>query len=144
MNVLLPKYEEPPGWIPISERSGNLNYDNRITQFMPRLIYIKKSHPDEPVVFLLYFLFCLIIYYLKLGFNLRGGLHQFSNIFVSKVYTGTLAYKNGLNEADQLISVNGVDFRTISHNEAVKLFKEFNEFLIVAKYSPYGNLYSLF
>ncbi|RNA02596.1 PDZ domain-containing 11 [Brachionus plicatilis] len=120
MNVLLPKYEEPPPWIPPSERAGSPNYDNRITQFMPRLIYIKKSHPDEP-----------------LGFNLRGGLLQFSNIFVSKVYAGTLAYKNGLNEADQLISVNGVDFRTISHNEAVKLFKEFSEFLIVAKYSPY-------
>ena len=59
MNVLLPKYEEPPGWIPACERSGNPSYDNRITKFMPRLIYIKKSHPDEPVdnffVFIFFF-----------------------------------------------------------------------------------------
>lgn len=55
-----------------------------------------------------------------------------------------MAYKNGLNEADQLISVNGVDFRTISHNEAVRLFKEFNEFLIVAKYSPHGMFQAIF
>jgi hypothetical protein len=54
-----------------------------------------------------------------------------------------LAYRYGLNEGDQLISVNGVDFRTINHFEAVKLFKESIEFLIVAKYSPYGN-FSLF
>lgn len=56
-------------------------------------------------------------------------------------FKGTLAYRYGLNEGDQLISVNGVDFRTINHFEAVKLFKESIEFLIVAKYSPYGNLF---
>ncbi len=64
----------------------------------------------------------------------------FSNIFVSKVYPNTLAYKHGLNEGDQIVSVNGIDFRTINHYEAVKIFKECDEFLIVAKYSPYGNL----
>ncbi len=89
---------------------------------MPRLIYIKKSHLDE-----------------SLGFNIRGGTSTYSNIFVSKVYPGSLAYKFGLNEADQLVSVNGVDFRTINHFEAVKLLKDSLEFLIVAKYSPYGN-----
>ena len=38
----------------------------------------------------------------------------------------------------QLISVNGIDFRIIDHYEAVKLLKESNEFLIVAKFSPFG------
>jgi hypothetical protein len=40
----------------------------------------------------------------------------------------------------QLISVNGVDFRTINHFEAVKLLKESLEYLIVAKYSVHGEL----
>jgi C-terminal processing protease CtpA/Prc len=74
-----------------------------------------------------------------LGFNIRGGTQKYSSIFVSKVYPGTLAYRHGLNEGDQLISVNGVDFRTINHFEAVKLFKECSEFLIVAKKSSYGS-----
>ncbi len=53
---------------------------------MPRLIYLKKKHIDE-----------------SLGFNVRGGTVNYSNIFVSKVYQGSLAYKFGLNEADQVI-----------------------------------------
>jgi len=76
----------------------------------------------------------------QLGFNIRGGANNNSNIFVSKVYPGSLAYKYGLNEADQLVSVNGVDFRTINHFEAVRLLKESLEYLIVAKYSIYGIL----
>lgn len=67
------------------KRKGDPNYDNRLTLFMPRLIYIKKSHLDE-----------------SLGFNIRGGTTTYSNIFVSKVYPGSLAYKFGLNEADQV------------------------------------------
>jgi hypothetical protein len=35
--------------------------------------------------------------------------------------------------------VNGIDCRRINHFEAVKFFKESDEFLIVAKYSPNGN-----
>ena len=144
MNISLPKYQEPPPWIPMPLRNGNPNYDNKLTMFMPRLIYIKKSYIDESVsltTFSLLFLSSIMIWnLLKLGFNIRGGTQQFSNIFVSKVYGDTLASKYGLNEADQLISVNGVDFRTINNFEAVKLFKECSEFLIVAKYSPYGNL----
>lgn len=75
-----------------------------------------------------------------MGFNIRGGANNNSNIFVSKVYPGSLAYKFGLNEADQLVSVNGIDFRTINHFEAVRLLKESLEYLIVAKYSIYGIL----
>ena len=44
----------------------------------------------------------------------------------------------------KLISVNGIDFRIIDHYEAVKLLKEANEFLIVAKFSPYGELFRFF
>ena len=40
----------------------------------------------------------------------------------------------------KLVSVNGVDFRIISHFDAVRMFKENSEFLIVAKYSPYGKI----
>lgn len=76
MNIILPKYENPPPWIPANlvirsiqqnktimktidficvfnnndlKRKGNPDYDNRLTQFMPRLIYIKKAYPDESV-----------------------------------------------------------------------------------------------
>ena len=99
----------------------------------------------------------------QLGFNIRGGINEFANIFVSKIYPKTLAYQCGLNEGDQvavtltldclldldpnhlvpflkLVSVNGVDFRIISHFDAVRMFKENSEFLIVAKYSPYGKI----
>ena len=31
------------------QRKGNPNYDNKLTNFMPRLIYIKKSFIDESV-----------------------------------------------------------------------------------------------
>ena len=31
------------------KRNGNPNYDNKLTMFMPRLIYIKKAHADESV-----------------------------------------------------------------------------------------------
>lgn len=105
----------------------------------------------------------MFIYYIslfKLGFNIKGGTNNNPYIFVSKVYNDTIAYKCGIHEGDQvlftylrinhinllifqhilkLISVNGVDFRIIDHFEAVKLLKESTEFLIVAKFSPYGN-----
>ena len=69
MNVLLPKYEDPPAYIPPRmvndylvkwmniynilklKRKGNPSYDNRLTLFMPRLIYIKKSSLEESVSF---------------------------------------------------------------------------------------------
>jgi hypothetical protein len=41
-------------------------------------------------------------FYLKLGFNIRGGSQQLSNIFVSKTFPTTLAYKCGLNEGDMV------------------------------------------
>jgi hypothetical protein len=33
------------------KRKGNPSYDNRLTLFMPRLIYIKKSSLEESVSF---------------------------------------------------------------------------------------------
>ena len=69
MNVLLPQYEDPPAYIPPRmvndnlvkwmniykilklKRKGNPSYDNRLTLFMPRLIYIKKSSLEESVSF---------------------------------------------------------------------------------------------
>lgn len=43
-----------------------------------------------------------IICFIKLGFNIRGGILPQSSIFVSKVYPASLAYNTGLNEADQV------------------------------------------
>uniref|UniRef100_A0A8C5RWX1 Uncharacterized protein n=1 Tax=Laticauda laticaudata TaxID=8630 RepID=A0A8C5RWX1_LATLA len=40
--VFLPPYENPPTWIPPHERIYHSDYNNELTQFLPRTIILKK------------------------------------------------------------------------------------------------------
>uniref|UniRef100_A0A8B9MZU2 PDZ domain containing 11 n=1 Tax=Accipiter nisus TaxID=211598 RepID=A0A8B9MZU2_9AVES len=40
--VFLPPYESPPAWVPPHERVYHPDYNNELTQFLPRTIVLKK------------------------------------------------------------------------------------------------------
>lgn len=40
--VFLPAYENPPAWIPPHERVYHPDYNNELTQFLPRIVTLKK------------------------------------------------------------------------------------------------------
>ncbi|KAE8583856.1 hypothetical protein XENTR_v10020711 [Xenopus tropicalis] len=65
--VFLPPYENPPAWIPPQERVYNPDYNNELTNFLPRTILLKKPPGAQ------------------LGFNIRGGKASQLGIFISKV-----------------------------------------------------------
>ncbi|KAK2156209.1 hypothetical protein LSH36_219g03059 [Paralvinella palmiformis] len=58
-----------------------------------------------------------------LGFSIRGGAEHGIGIYVSYVDTGSVAERQGLEPGDQIISVNGLSFRKITHKEAAKIVK---------------------
>nr|XP_014335282.1 PREDICTED: PDZ domain-containing protein 11 isoform X2 [Bos mutus] len=65
--VFLPAYENPPAWIPPHERVYHPDYNNELTQFLPRIVTLKKPPGAQ------------------LGFNIRGGKASQLGIFISKV-----------------------------------------------------------
>ncbi|KAM9227153.1 PDZ domain-containing protein 11 isoform 1-T1 [Leptosomus discolor] len=65
--VFLPPYESPPAWVPPHERVYHPDYNNELTQFLPRTIVLKKPPGAQ------------------LGFNIRGGKASQLGIFISKV-----------------------------------------------------------
>ncbi|KAL4695394.1 hypothetical protein H8959_000489 [Pygathrix nigripes] len=73
--VFLPAYENPPAWIPPHERVHHPDYNNELTQFLPRTITLKKPPGAQ------------------LGFNIRGGKASQLGIFISKII---IAKKRGL------------------------------------------------
>jgi hypothetical protein len=56
-----------------------------------------------------------------LGFSIRGGLEHGIGIYVSYVEVDSLADRQGLVPGDQILSVNGVSFMKLSHEEAAKV-----------------------
>uniref|UniRef100_A0A2K6G5B5 PDZ domain containing 11 n=2 Tax=Lemuriformes TaxID=376915 RepID=A0A2K6G5B5_PROCO len=64
--VFLPAYENPPAWIPPHERVYHPDYNNELTQFLPRIVTLKKPPGAQ------------------LGFNIRGGKASQLGIFISK------------------------------------------------------------
>uniref|UniRef100_A0AAX7SF25 PDZ domain-containing protein n=1 Tax=Astatotilapia calliptera TaxID=8154 RepID=A0AAX7SF25_ASTCA len=96
--VFLPSYENPPAWIPPQERVHHPDYNNELTQFLPRTIVLKKPPGAQ------------------LGFNIRGGKASQLGIFISKVVPDSDAHRAGLQEGDQVLSVNDVDFQDIEHS----------------------------
>ncbi|KAM9833093.1 PDZ domain-containing protein 11 isoform 1-T1 [Syngnathus typhle] len=96
--VFLPSYENPPAWIPPQERIRHPDYNNELTQFLPRTVVLKKPPGAQ------------------LGFNIRGGKASQLGIFISKVVPDSDAHRAGLQEGDQVLSVNEVDFQDIEHS----------------------------
>ncbi|XP_041428480.1 PDZ domain-containing protein 11 isoform X2 [Xenopus laevis] len=118
--VFLPPYENPPAWIPPQERVYNPDYNNELTHFLPRTILLKKPSGAQ------------------LGFNIRGGKASQLGIFISKVIPDSDAHKAGLQEGDQVLTVNNVDFQDIEHSKAVEILKTAREIFMQVRYFPYS------
>ncbi|XP_008710487.1 PDZ domain-containing protein 11 isoform X1 [Ursus maritimus] len=99
--VFLPAYENPPAWIPPHERVYHPDYNNELTQFLPRIVTLKKPPGAQ------------------LGFNIRGGKASQLGIFISKVIPDSDAHRAGLQEGDQVLAVNDVDFQDIEHSKII-------------------------
>ncbi|XP_006265368.2 PDZ domain-containing protein 11 isoform X2 [Alligator mississippiensis] len=118
--VFLPPYESPPAWIPPHERIYHPDYNNELTQFLPRTIVLKKPPGAQ------------------LGFNIRGGKASQLGIFISKVIPDSDAHRAGLQEGDQVLSVNDVDFQDIEHSKAVEILKTAREITMRVRFFPYN------
>ncbi|XP_073412226.1 PDZ domain-containing protein 11 isoform X2 [Dendrobates tinctorius] len=118
--VFLPPYENPPAWIPLQERVYNADYNNELTRFLPRSILLKKPPGAQ------------------LGFNIRGGKASQLGIFISKVIPDSDAHRAGLQEGDQVLTVNNVDFQDIEHSKAVEILKTAREIYMQVRYFPYN------
>ncbi|XP_061692015.1 PDZ domain-containing protein 11 isoform X2 [Syngnathoides biaculeatus] len=118
--VFLPSYENPPAWIPPQERLRHPDYNNELTQFLPRTVILKKPPGAQ------------------LGFNIRGGKASQLGIFISKVVPDSDAHRAGLQEGDQVLSVNEVDFQDIEHSRAVDILKTAREILMRVRFFPYN------
>ncbi|XP_048460877.1 PDZ domain-containing protein 11 isoform X3 [Rhincodon typus] len=117
--VFLPPYENPPPWIPVQERLHHSDYNNELTQFLPRIIQLKKPSGAQ------------------LGFNIRGGKASQLGIFISKVIPDSDADHAGLQEGDQVLAVNDIDFQDIEHSKAVEILKSAKEITMRVRYFPY-------
>ncbi|KAL0588955.1 PDZ domain-containing protein 11 [Plecturocebus cupreus] len=118
--VFLPAYENPPAWIPPHERVHHPDYNNELTQFLPRTITLKKPPGAQ------------------LGFNIRGGKASQLGIFISKVIPDSDAHRAGLQEGDQVLAVNDVDFQDIEHSKAVEILKTAREISMRVRFFPYN------
>uniref|UniRef100_J3SCV2 PDZ domain-containing protein 11 n=1 Tax=Crotalus adamanteus TaxID=8729 RepID=J3SCV2_CROAD len=118
--VFLPPYENPPTWIPPHERIYHSDYNNELTQFLPRTIILKKPSGAQ------------------LGFNIRGGKASQLGIFISKVIPDSDAHRAGLQEGDQVLAVNDVDFQDIEHSKAVEILKTAREIIMRVRFFPYN------
>ncbi|NXJ11168.1 PDZ11 protein, partial [Odontophorus gujanensis] len=142
--VFLPPYESPPAWVPPHEvrvgsgvgfgsvgqrlraaalflqRVYHPDYNNELTQFLPRTVVLKKPPGAQ------------------LGFNIRGGKASQLGIFISKVIPDSDAHRAGLQEGDQVLSVNDVDFQDIEHSKAVEILKTAREITMRVRYFPYN------
>ncbi|XP_063793458.1 PDZ domain-containing protein 11 isoform X1 [Pseudophryne corroboree] len=81
------------------QRIYNSDYNNELIHFLPRSILLKKPPGAQ------------------LGFNIRGGKASQLGIFISKVIPDSDAHRAGLQEGDQVLTVNNVDFQDIEHSK---------------------------
>ncbi|GAB1607263.1 PDZ domain-containing protein 11-like [Argonauta hians] len=117
----LPPYELPPYWIHPQQRQNHPDYDNNLQQFLPRKIHLTRTNASD-----------------QLGFNIRGGKEHHYGLFVSKVMADSEPERMGLSKGDQILSVNGINFESIEHNEAVKILKINTTIDMVVQYFPFG------
>ena len=68
-----------------------------------------------------------------LGFSIRGGVEHDLGIYLSHVDSLSLAEKAGLTVGDQIVNVNGIDFRRVSHSSAVLVLKSHDNLRIEVK-----------
>uniref|UniRef100_A0A2I3ST72 PDZ domain containing 11 n=1 Tax=Pan troglodytes TaxID=9598 RepID=A0A2I3ST72_PANTR len=116
--VFLPAYENPPAWIPPHERVHHPDYNNELTQFLPRTITLKKPPGAQ------------IRPYHKLA--VLGG-------WIGKqVIPDSDAHRAGLQEGDQVLAVNDVDFQDIEHSKAVEILKTAREISMRVRFFPYN------
>ncbi|XP_077984218.1 PDZ domain-containing protein 11-like [Glandiceps talaboti] len=121
VKVILPPYEHPPEWMPPNKRRGHPEYDTDIRLFLPRIVRFKRNKYND-----------------QLGFNIRGGKEHRCGIYVSKVYQDSNAERVGIQVGDKLLSVNGMDFEDLRHDDAVRILKSSNEIEMAIRYFPYG------
>ncbi|KAL7669665.1 hypothetical protein ACOME3_010312 [Neoechinorhynchus agilis] len=69
-----------------------------------------------------------------LGLVIRGGSEYGLGIFVSRIEQNTAAAEAGLLISDQIINVNGHDFRNISHSKAVKVLRSYTTLRLLVRY----------
>ncbi|XP_007507667.1 PDZ domain-containing protein 11 isoform X4 [Monodelphis domestica] len=74
----------------------------------------------------------------ELGFNIRGGKASQLGIFISKVIPDSDAHRAGLQEGDQVLAVNEVDFQDIEHSKAVEILKTAREISMRVRFFPYN------
>ncbi|XP_038604314.1 PDZ domain-containing protein 11 isoform X2 [Tachyglossus aculeatus] len=98
--VFLPPYENPPAWIPPHERVYHPDYNNELTQFLPRTIQLQKPSGAQ-------------------------------------VIPDSDAHRAGLQEGDQVLAVNHVDFQDIEHGKAVEILKTAREINMQVRFFPY-------
>uniref|UniRef100_A0A3Q2ZCK1 Harmonin n=1 Tax=Kryptolebias marmoratus TaxID=37003 RepID=A0A3Q2ZCK1_KRYMA len=58
-----------------------------------------------------------------MGISISSGPTQKPGIYISNVKPGSLSAEVGLEMGDQIVEVNGVDFTTVDHKEAVRVLK---------------------
>ncbi|XP_055011799.1 harmonin isoform X2 [Boleophthalmus pectinirostris] len=58
-----------------------------------------------------------------MGISISSGPTQKPGIYISNVKPGSLSAEVGLEIGDQIVEVNGVDFTSVDHREAVKVLK---------------------
>ncbi|KAK9402314.1 PDZ domain-containing protein 11 [Crotalus adamanteus] len=109
-----------PGDLRLSQRIYHSDYNNELTQFLPRTIILKKPSGAQ------------------LGFNIRGGKASQLGIFISKVIPDSDAHRAGLQEGDQVLAVNDVDFQDIEHSKAVEILKTAREIIMRVRFFPYN------
>ncbi|RUS73502.1 hypothetical protein EGW08_018742 [Elysia chlorotica] len=116
-----PPYEPPPPWIPPEQRMHSRMYNNDLRFFLPRTVILKRLKASD-----------------ALGFNIRGGREHNFGFYVSKVIPYTGAASAGVQEGDQILRVNNIDFGTLDHAEAVRVLKYNTTIEMVVRYFPYG------
>ncbi|KAK3784702.1 hypothetical protein RRG08_032157 [Elysia crispata] len=116
-----PPYEPPPPWIPPEQRVRNRLYNNDLRFFLPRTLVLNRLKASD-----------------ALGFNIRGGREHNFGFYVSKVIPDTGAASAGVQEGDQILCVNNIDFGTLDHAEAVRVLKYNTTIEMTVRYFPYG------
>ncbi|XP_051981827.1 whirlin-like isoform X2 [Xyrauchen texanus] len=69
----------------------------------------------------------------SLGLMIRGGAEYALGIYITGVDRGSAAEYGGLKVGDQILAVNGRNFRSISHDAAVQILKNSHQMLMAIK-----------